>query len=127
MLAKESKLYSVLHGTCPACHEGKVFVSNHSYSSIHFTEMHEKCNVCGQAYEPEPGFFQGAMYVSYALTLGVAFVISIVMVLFFNASLWLVMGIITFLMFALLPVIFRSSRMIWLNMFIRYKPRLSRN
>jgi uncharacterized protein (DUF983 family) len=127
MLAKESKLYSVLHGTCPACHEGKVFVSKHSYASIHFTEMHEKCNVCGQAYEPEPGFFQGAMYVSYALTLGVAFAISIIMVLFLNASLWLIMGIITFLMFALLPVIFRSSRMIWLNMFIGYKPAWSRN
>ncbi|GAB3978960.1 hypothetical protein GCM10028806_43230 [Spirosoma terrae] len=29
--------------------------------------MHENCPVCGLRYEAEPGFFTGAMYVSYAL------------------------------------------------------------
>ena len=31
--------------------------------------MHEDCPHCGHHFEKEPGFFLGAMYVSYALTI----------------------------------------------------------
>ena len=31
--------------------------------------MHERCPVCGLKFEREPGYFIGAMYMSYALTL----------------------------------------------------------
>ena len=31
--------------------------------------MHERCPVCGLRFEREPGYFIGAMYMSYALTL----------------------------------------------------------
>jgi len=31
--------------------------------------MHANCPVCGLKYEREPGYFMGAMYISYALAL----------------------------------------------------------
>lgn len=33
-------------------------------------EMNATCPVCGHRFEREPGFFQGAMYVSYGLGIG---------------------------------------------------------
>ena len=27
--------------------------------------MHKQCNHCGQRFEPEPGFYYGAMFISY--------------------------------------------------------------
>jgi hypothetical protein len=32
--------------------------------------MHEKCGICGYNYYREPGYFLGAMYVSYGLAVG---------------------------------------------------------
>jgi hypothetical protein len=52
------------------------------YSSLDFTNMHERCSRCRQSFDPEPGFYQGAMYVSYAFTLALAFIVSVIMLLF---------------------------------------------
>jgi hypothetical protein len=35
---------------------------------MHFSEMNQKCEHCGVRLEPEPGFYQRAMYVSYGFT-----------------------------------------------------------
>jgi uncharacterized protein (DUF983 family) len=122
MLSKHSKIYSVLHGTCPRCHEGKVFVNKSPYSSWDFTNMHNNCSCCGQSFDPEPGFYQGAMYVSYAFTIGLAFMVSVVMLLFFSTNPYLITGVLTVILLVLLPVIFRVSRIVWLHLFIKYKP-----
>ena len=37
----------------------------------HFTEMHDHCPTCGQSFNPEPGFYQIAMYASYAFTIAI--------------------------------------------------------
>ena len=34
-----------------------------------FPKMHERCPTCGLKFEREPGYFLGAMYVSYGLAL----------------------------------------------------------
>jgi uncharacterized protein (DUF983 family) len=34
--------------------------------------MREGCGACGLRYEPEPGYFVGAIYLNYALTAAVA-------------------------------------------------------
>jgi uncharacterized protein (DUF983 family) len=52
---------------CPQCQSGKMF--NYPFWNLgKFSEMDPTCKVCGLKYEIEPGFFWGAMYVSYALT-----------------------------------------------------------
>jgi hypothetical protein len=84
--------------------------------------MHNNCSRCGQSFDPEPGFYQGAMYVSYAFTIGLAFMVSVVMLLFFSTNPYLITGVLTVILLVLLPVIFRVSRIVWLHLFIKYKP-----
>jgi uncharacterized protein (DUF983 family) len=62
-------LKNLLSFKCPRCHEGKLFV-NKWYSFPNGNKMVERCSVCGQRTELEPGFFQGTGYVSYGLTVG---------------------------------------------------------
>ena len=54
---------------CPRCHEGNLFI-NKWYNFPNGNKMVERCKVCGQRTEIEPGFFQGTGYVSYGLTVG---------------------------------------------------------
>lgn len=61
---KGQKLYSVFNFKCPKCHEGNLFKTN-TWSFKDITEMPESCEHCGQYYEPEPGFYFGAMFISY--------------------------------------------------------------
>jgi len=106
------------------CHEGKLFKSGFSYRFSKITEMHTHCTHCKLKFEKEPGFFYGAMYVSYGLTValwvavGVAFYVLSEKI---NPWLFMIFGIV--LLLALLPGIFRISRAIWLTMFIPFEDK----
>ncbi len=125
-MAKGSKLYSVLHGVCPRCQESKIF-KYHPYKSIDFTQMHKRCSHCGQSFEPEPDFYQGAMYVSYGLSTGLFLTVGAVMLFLLEIEIWITFITIGVIAIVLLPVIFRVSRIAWLNLFVKYKPFSSRS
>ena len=74
MLKKGTKLYSILTGSCPKCHEESMYVDRNPYSLGKLFKMHERCSNCGTKYKIEPSFFYGAMYVSYAV--GIAFAVA---------------------------------------------------
>jgi len=110
-----SKLQAVLEGRCPRCRQGKIF-SKPFYSPRGFDKMHEHCPHCGLRYEVEPGYFIGAMYVSYALSGGVALVLGFVLFYFFgDPGGWVYAGVIAPVMVFIAPVNFRVSRVIWLH------------
>ncbi len=69
-----SKTLAVLKCKCPQCQSGKIFVYP-SYNMKKFYDMYRSCAVCGIEYEIEPGFFWGAMYVSYAITVAMMLII----------------------------------------------------
>jgi uncharacterized protein (DUF983 family) len=123
MISKRSRLYSVVNGKCPRCHEGDIFVYKNPYKKLAFKKMYEKCSVCGQAYEPEPGFYQGAMYTSYAVSVAICFVLGGLLLLT-SLKAEVILGILFFVLLLLMPVIFRISRLIWLNLFIGYNPKV---
>lgn len=103
-------------GRCPRCAKGQVF--KHPISRLlHFTEMNNTCSVCGASFEPEPGFYFGAMFISYAFAVAIMFVNSVILYVFFNPE--TVTYIYVFLASVLLatPVTFRYSRLIWLYWF----------
>src|SRR2546427_1269382 len=97
---------SLLRQRCPRCRRGQVFRS--------LTRMNAACPECGLVFEREPGYFTGAMVVSYAIaapTFGlivIAFIVAGV-----GAVVALVVGGAVYL--ALAPFIFRYSRAIWLH------------
>ena len=123
MSKKDTKLFPVLHLKCPRCHEGDIFKGAFSYSFKKITEMHERCPKCGLKYEQEPGFFYGAMYVSYGLTVALWISVAVAsFVLFQSINPWIFMAVGIILLLVLLPGIYRLSRAIWLAMFIPYEP-----
>jgi len=120
-MKKGSKLYSILHITCPQCQEGKFLVS-HPYDLRNVGDVREKCDVCGLKYEKEPGFFFGAMYVSYAL--GVALFVTIwtsCNLFFDDVNVWIQIGLVVFFIILLSPYLFALSKIIYANFFIHYK------
>lgn len=87
-----------------------------------FADMHPKCPCCGQNFEPEPGYYYGAMYVSFAI--GTAIFLGVLLVLNFlveEITLTMVMTAVLVITLGFLPSIFRLSRVMWINLFIRYE------
>jgi len=83
--------------------------------------MYNHCPACGLNFLPEPGYYYGAMYVSYAFTIaiGVAlFVADLVLLPDFNALYYIIALSLVLLLIA--PYTFRTSRAIWLNFFVRF-------
>ncbi|WP_338875384.1 DUF983 domain-containing protein [Spirosoma sp. SC4-14] len=126
-MLKGTKLYSILFNKCPRCQEGDFFVSQSAYNLKQFDKMHEQCSHCKLRYSPEPGFFTGALYVSYAYY--VAFIISSFVlcytILDINLDYYLI-GLIPSLI-ALTPFFFRLARRTWINFFVDYRPALAKD
>jgi uncharacterized protein (DUF983 family) len=123
MISEKSIFYSILLDKCPRCHQGDLFVYKNPYTKLAFRKMHAHCNVCGQASEPEPGFYQGAMYASYAVSIVVCCLVGVPL-LFTAFSPESILMILSLVLIILIPWIFRVSRMIWLNLFVRYRPEV---
>ncbi len=83
--------------------------------------MNDRCEVCGQTFMPEPSFYMGAMFVSYAMQIGL-FLITYFGIrgLYPNASLELYMGVMTGLIVLTLPLVYRLSRSIWIHLMVGY-------
>jgi uncharacterized protein (DUF983 family) len=114
-----STLNDILHHRCPRCRVGTIF--QHSIF-LGFPKMFERCPVCHLLYEREPGYFLGAMYISYGLGLPV--------IALFAALLWAVTGwwltkdviwaVVLFLPLA--PAITFLSRVLWIYLDQKFDP-----
>ena len=85
---------------------------------LKFNKMNETCPHCGVRLEPEPGFYQGAMYVGYGITVAMILIVSLVLYHVVNPSspytyTFTVIGI----MVLLIPANYRYSRIIYLYLF----------
>jgi hypothetical protein len=77
--------------------------------------MHEQCPVCKLQFEREPGYFTGAMYLSY----GVAILVSApvwLMMAWLGRSLREVLLVIGLLLILESPWLFRYARVLWLHL-----------
>lgn len=122
-MKKGNALYSITQNKCPECNEGDVFISKNPYNIGSLTKMHKICPSCGHKYEKEPGYFFGAMYVSYGLSVAVGVAIFVALyVLASPLSIEVYMISIGVGLVFFTPPIFRYSRLIWMNMFTKYQP-----
>jgi len=126
MLKKGTKLYSILTGSCPKCHEESMFKNKNPYILSEALSMHEICSNCGTKYKIEPSFFYGSMYVSYPV--GIAFAASAFVISFFvfNANINVIFISIIGTLIVFMPVILRLSRNIWINLFVNYDKSLAK-
>ena len=125
-MLKGFKIYSIITGSCPVCHEESMYKESNPYKLKYIHDMHEHCSNCGTKYQIEPSFFYGAMYVSYALGVAIAVATFIITYFFMGlevfASFMSIIGVLILLM----PVMMRLSRNIWINFFFSYKPKSER-
>lgn len=121
ILKKGTKLYSIWHLKCPFCQEGEFFIS-HPYNVRRAGDTYEKCPVCQRKYSIEPGFYYGAMYVSYGITVAVAVSIWVaILVLAPEMELHWQVGLIASVIVLGAPWFYALSKIIWANMFFDYK------
>jgi hypothetical protein len=122
MLRKGTRLYAILKFKCPHCHEGEFFVDRNPYNLSRAGDVLEECSVCHRRFSPEPGFYYGAMYVSYGLAVAVfvtAYVATVV--LYPAASTGLTVGIVLGSMLFLTPCLYALSKTIYASLFMGYK------
>ena len=123
LIKKGSKLYSVLYNYCPRCQAQKFWPKNNPYKNIIYNNSGNlgSCINCNLKYEIEPGFWYGAMYVSYALTVFLAILVWLIMYVLNNdIDVFIQVSIISFLLISLFPVVYFLSRLIWINFFVSY-------
>ena len=83
-----------------------------------FAEMPEQCPVCGQTFEPEPGFYFGSMYITFAFNVATVLVVGVLLYyLFNNPDTWVYVTVVTAVTLLFTPVILRYSRAIMLYLF----------
>jgi len=58
---------NILTEKCPKCGKGHVFETKKSF--FQFPVMKKNCEVCDYRFDREPGYFLGAMYLSYGLAI----------------------------------------------------------
>ena len=107
------RVIAIFAQRCPVCLKGPMFRST-------FT-MNETCAVCGHRFMREPGFFQGAMYVSYTIAL-VTFMILAWSANSFLAPRWglaIALGLAVALQMLLVPRMYRLARVIWAHVNVR--------
>jgi len=83
--------------------------------------MNEDCPVCGLHFEREPGYFTGAMYVSYALGIAATAPVYFVM-LFMEFDGLTILAVSTAVVAVLFPLLFRYSRVFWLYLDHGFNP-----
>jgi len=125
-----SQLKTIISCKCPRCSEGYLFETPNPYKLRSLTKMYKSCPKCGADFVKEPGFYIGASYVSYALTIAI-WVAVLVALKTFDALDLIEFGFLTHplkllitgisVLIILLPIIYRVSRSIWLAAFTKRK------
>ena len=122
MLKKGSKIYSILRGKCPRCHEGNFFKYTFTMNIFKVNKIEKKCSQCDLKYMIEPAFYFGALYVSYGITVAICIVTFITSKIIFDLALLSSFIAVFIVLILFIPVNLRLSRILWINMFINYKP-----
>ncbi|MDR6563405.1 MULTISPECIES: DUF983 domain-containing protein [unclassified Arcicella] len=122
---KHSRIQAIIEAKCPQCREGKMFM--YPFWQINkFDKMHDNCPVCNLRFEVEPGFWYGAMFISYGINVGFLALLGVAIFFIFNDPpiLYYIIPI-TVLSLAAVPFNFRASRSIFIHLFgfVKYKPR----
>ncbi|PYT82514.1 MAG: DUF983 domain-containing protein [Acidobacteria bacterium] len=104
-------MQDILAQRCPRCRLGTIFLRSIFRG---FPKMHLRCPVCELLFDREPGYFLGAMYISYGVGLGIVAVFSVAV---WAITAWaltkdVIVAVVLFLPLA--PTITLFSRVLWI-------------
>lgn len=82
--------------------------------------MYDRCPRCGHEFEREPGFFQGAMYVSWVSSVGLFATLALLAraLLAPHIGLFAALTVAVVVYLPAVPMLFRYSRVIWAHLFV---------
>lgn len=110
-------LVNVLNDKCPYCGKVKIFTPGKKLP-FQAPDMMAKCSSCGKNLEGEPGYFFGAMYLSYGLAVLEGILMFLLLKLLAGIQNYeLIIGSIILVIFLLSNKNLRISRLIWLKIF----------
>ena len=120
-LKKGSKSYSIFYLKCPRCQEGETFETG-SWSFVKPFDMLERCPKCNLNYFPEPGYYYGAMFISYILSgfFSLFFVGFFIWILDYSQT--VAFSLLSVFLVVNFVYIFRISRLMWININVKYHP-----
>lgn len=114
-MSQRTSKQAILACKCPRCREGDMFKYS-AFRPTKFDKANEHCPVCGLKFEIEPSFFTGAMYVSYAFSVFLTFIVGISVNFFYeNAPISTYMFWIILLVLLAFPHMFRYSRSLYMH------------
>ncbi|PKV48139.1 hypothetical protein ATE84_0129 [Aquimarina sp. MAR_2010_214] len=109
---------NIIKGKCSKCEEGNVFIKKRRVFALQLPKMNEKCPHCNHKFLIEPGYFYGAMYVSYGLTVaeGVA--------IYLLSSFFITKPIHFFIILSISAVLlsttnYKYARILWIYLFTK--------
>ena len=118
-------LISCVKYMCPRCRSFKMFKDPFEISKP--LEMHEKCEVCNQKFEPEPGFYFGAMFISYIISGFGILIPGLLLVFYFKWSVGATMALIIFVAIISGLKLMRFSRSLWIHFIVKYDENFARS
>lgn len=124
-----SKSQAIFQGKCPQCRRGDIF--EHSLTKVgKFNAMHKHCPTCNLRYEREPGFFFGAMYISYGFSVATFIICGLATYLIGNnPETWVYVAVVIGVVLLTFPISYRYSRILMLHLFsgVRYRQETTKN
>jgi uncharacterized protein (DUF983 family) len=103
------RLGAILHQRCPKCLRGRVF--------IRIATMLEHCPECGHKFEREEGYFLGAWYASYFLSIPLLGLLTFLLHWFvlptWRLEFVVLVACIPYLLF--MPFVYRYARIFWMH------------
>jgi len=118
MAFSDSRFGSVVKCKCARCRKGDMFVNKNPYHLSEMAKMYKHCPNCGLRFEPETGFYYGAMYLSYAIGVCTSLIVFAIFNFGFGISVTWSFITVAILWVAVSPYLFRFSRALWLNFFV---------
>jgi uncharacterized protein (DUF983 family) len=106
-----SAIQAIARQLCPRCREGRIFRKSLLRGWL---SMNESCPVCGLRLAREPGYFLGAMYVSYGLSLVPALFLVFLFWRVFGLAYYSALLAATLAYLPLVPMVVRMSRVLWI-------------
>ena len=87
--------------------------------------MYDRCPACGLKLEPEPGYYFGAMFISYILSGWLFLLPTLFLVFYLDWSVEAAMGLIIVIAIITYLKFLRGSRSLWLHMNVPYDPEIA--
>lgn len=105
---------AIAQGKCPQCREGNLFPTR-LFSFRQLTAINKHCGHCGANFNPEPDFYMGAMFVSYAFSVALVVTVLVALnVLMERPPFWMYIAFIGGSNLLLLPFLLRFSKVLYL-------------